>query len=112
MRKLAAASVCALLAAAVSSPAFAQTSEGATMKLSQAECQALWEKADASQGGALSSAQARPYVTNFKAADSDGNMKLTSSEFLQACQKGHVQDSASTGAGSGSSGAGKQMPPE
>jgi hypothetical protein len=111
MKKLAAATVCAALAAAVSGPALAQTADS-EMRLSQAECQALWEKADASQSGALTSAQAKPYVMDFKTADANGDAKLTSSEFLQACQKGIVSDSASTGSGAGSAGESKEMAPE
>lgn len=108
MKKLAAAAACTVIMAAVSGPALAQTQTAPPvepeMKLSQAECQALWTKADASQSGRLSSAQAQPYVTDFTAVDADGDMQITSSEFLQGCQKGFVSDSASTGAGSGSSG--------
>ena len=74
------------------------------VKLTAAECQAIWNKADAAKSGSLSMAQAQPYVTDFKAVDSNGDSKLSASEFQAGCLKGQAHDSASTGAGSGSTG--------
>jgi hypothetical protein len=77
---------------------------GATQKMTQAECQSVWSKADASSAGSLTQAQAQPYVTNFTSADTNKDSKLSSAEFLAACQQGMVKDTATTGSGSGASG--------
>jgi len=87
--------------------AIAQTkspSSGSTgaMKMTQAECAALWNRVDASKAGNLSESQAKPYVTDFKALDTNGDKKLSQSEFQAGCDKGLVHSTASTGAGTGS----------
>lgn len=87
--------------------AFAQTNspsagaKGAT-KMTQAECAALWNRVDTSRAGSLSEAQAKAYVTDFKALDTNHDNKLSQSEFQAGCDKGLVHSSASTGAGTGS----------
>jgi Ca2+-binding EF-hand superfamily protein len=89
--------------------AYAQTSppskqgSGAT-KLSQAECQSLWNTLDTSKSGNITAAQAQPYVTDFKAVDTNNDGKLSLTEFQAACNRGQVHASATTGSGSGSSG--------
>lgn len=91
------------------SAAFA--AEGA-MKLSQAQCANLWDKANASGAPTIDASQAQGYVTNFKAADPDSDGTLTKTEFQAACAKGLVQDSASSGAASGTEGSDDTaMPP-
>lgn len=77
------------------------TAPAPAMKLTQAECQQVWGKIDASKSGAASQAQAQAYVTDFKQADANADGRLSSTEFLSACDKGLVHSSASTGAGSG-----------
>ena len=99
MKKLATATSLAILLGIGSGVALAQGT-----KLSQAECQNLWNQADSAQSGSLSTSQAQPYVTNFKAVDTNADSKLSSSEFLAGCQKGLVHSSSSSGAGSGASG--------
>jgi len=97
--------------------AFAQTSgssgtsaaTGSSMKMSQSECQSLWGKADAGKAGSLTQAQAQPYVTDFNAADTNKDGKLTSAEFLSACQQGHVKSSATTGSSTGATGSSSGM---
>lgn len=74
------------------------------VKLSKADCQSIWSKADSAQNDSLTSSQAAPYVTNFKAVDSNGDGKLSSSEFMSGCQRGLTHDTASSGAGAGTSG--------
>jgi hypothetical protein len=90
--------------------AYAQTStapkSGAgAMKMTQAECQALWNRLDAAKAGNVSEAQAKPYVTDFKAIDANKDGKLSQAEFQSGCDKGQVHSSATTGAGSGTGGA-------
>jgi len=101
MKKLiitAAASV-ALLAG----PAFAQSTspKAGAMKLSQAECTAIWNKLDPSQSGSVSQIAARSYVADFSSVDTNSDKKLSKTEFQAGCNAGKVHDTASTGAGSG-----------
>jgi len=74
------------------------------VKLSAAQCSTLWEKVNASGAATIDASQAQGYVTNFKAADHDSDGTLTKTEFQAACAKGLVQDSANTGAASGTTG--------
>ena len=72
------------------------------MKMSQAECTALWNRVDTSKAGNLSESQLKTYVTDFKAIDTNGDHKVSQSEFQAGCDKGLVHSTASTGAGTGS----------
>ncbi len=74
------------------------------MKMTQAECQALWKQADSAAAGSLSQTQAQSYASDFKGVDKDANGKLSSDEFLKGCEGGLIKSGASTGAGSGTSG--------
>lgn len=71
------------------------------MKMTQAECQSLWNRVDASKGGSITQTQAQPYVTDFKALDTNNDGKLSQAEFQSGCDKGEVHSSATTGSGSG-----------
>lgn len=102
MKKFCAAGVAALLIATGGS-AFAQDETG--MQLSQAECQNIWSRADATGSGSLTPSQADEFISNFSAADVDSDGTLTNAEFLAACQQGLVHDNAATGAGEGAGGA-------
>lgn len=101
MKKLCTASIAALLIA-TGGTAFAQA-EG-EMQLSQAECQNIWNRADAAGSGALSPSEADDYISNFSAADADSDGSLTNAEFMAACQQGLVTDSSAMGAGEGAQG--------
>ncbi len=107
MKKLCTASIAALLVA-FGAPALVQTASAANTKMSKADCQSLWGRADASGSGSLTGAQAQPYVTNFAKVDTNADGKLSSTEFLNGCQKGLVHDSASSGASEGASGSSKK----
>ena len=52
----------------------------------------------------IDASQAQGYVTNFKAADPDNDGTLSKTEFQAACAKGRGQNSASSGAASGTEG--------
>ncbi len=112
MKKLATAAGVAALFVSGAGIALAQQSPSAggaaapSIKMTAAECQGIWQKADASKAGSLTSSQAQPYVSNFKAVDSNADGKLSSAEFLAGCDKGLVHGSGSTGSSSGASGAG------
>lgn len=75
-----------------------------TMKLSQADCQAVWKQADSQGAGSLSQQQAQPYVVDFKSVDANGDGMLSSAEFLKGCGAGAVKSGAGTGAASGAGG--------
>ncbi len=109
MTKITALTVCA--AAMFASSAIAQTtpppassSGSSPMQLSQSECTSLWQTANASNAAGLTEAQAKPYVSDFKAANPDGDTTIDQAEWLAACNKGLVKSAASTGTSSGSSG--------
>ena len=94
------ASLAAAAALAIAMPALAQTTapKSAT-KMSKAECTAAWTKLDASKSGSVSQSQAQGVVTDFKAADTNNDGKLSQTEFLAACDKGLVIASAVPGSG-------------
>jgi hypothetical protein len=82
-------------------------SAGGLQQMSQAECQALWSKANpGAAAGSLSQTQAQPYVTSFSQVDTNKDGQLSQTEFMTGCQAGHVRDTATTGAGSGATGTG------
>ena len=84
----------------------AMVSAAQAAQMSSSECQAVWKKLDTSGSQSVTQAQAQPYVTDFKAIDTNADGKLSSSEFNSGCAKGLVHSSASIGAATGASGAG------
>src|SRR5215469_12056464 len=97
----------AIAALLMAGSAFAQTAtapKSGTTKMSQSDCTAAWNRLDTAKSGSVSQAQAQGVVTDFKAADTNNDGKLTQSEFMAACNKGLV--TASSGSGSGSGGRG------
>lgn len=103
MKHLIIASALALVSATAVNAQSPKPADAAT-KLSQAECESLWGQANPSNAATISQSQAQPYVTDFKAANPDGDGTLDKNEFSKACSMGLVKGSASTGASSGSSG--------
>jgi hypothetical protein len=94
----------AILAAGTSLGAYAQTDpEQGAVKLSAAECASLWNQASP-DGSPITESQAAAYVTDFKAANPDGDKTLEKAEFSKACNNGLVKGGASSGASSGESG--------
>lgn len=92
-------------AALFATGAFAQSPSPSTgTKLSQAECQAIWNSANPAGSASLSMTQAKPYVSDFSKVDSNSDGMLSESEFTNGCNQGLVKSSAATGAGSGASG--------
>jgi hypothetical protein len=92
-----------LLSSAAAFGAFAQAADPGTMKLSAAECASLWNQASP-DGGPITEQQASAYVTDFKAANPDGDTTLEKAEFTKACDSGLVKSGASSGAGTGEGG--------
>jgi hypothetical protein len=92
------------------SASWAQTSPPSSSsgtKLSQSECSGLWQQANPSNASKLTEAQVAPYITNFKAANPDGDTTIEHDEWVAACNKGLVKSSSSSGASSGESGSAK-----
>lgn len=77
-----------------------------TMKMSAAECTSMWNSASP-HGKPITQAEAAAYVTDFAAANPDGDNTLEKHEFIKACDAGLVKSSASSGASSGEAGSGK-----
>ena len=89
----------------MASPAFAQTNNpSGSTKLSQSECTNLWQQANKSGAAGLTQSQSAAYVSDFKAANPDGDTTIDQNEWLAACNKGLVHSSSSTGTSSGASG--------
>ena len=64
-------------------------------KLTQAECDTLWNQANPSGAATITQAQAQPYVTDFKAANPDGDSSSGSERVRDGLQErprqGHGQ---------------------
>lgn len=90
--------------ALLSSPCLAAEPSASNMKLSQAQCDTLWNQANPSKGPTLSQSQAQPYVSDFKSVDTDNDGTISQTEFMTGCNNGYVKGSASSGASSGSKG--------
>ena len=108
------ASLVATTALAIAMPALAQTNtapKNGAAKMSQADCTAAWTKLDASKSGSVSQSQAQGTVTDFKAADTNNDGKLSQAEFQAACDKGLVTASASGSGGRGMTGS-EPTPPK
>lgn len=94
------------LATLASTSAIAQTSPKAPandVKLSQSECTNLWQKAGGSAAG-LTASQSSGFVSEFKAANLNGDTTIDQAEWMAACKKGLVSSSSSSGASTGDSG--------
>lgn len=95
-------------AAIFSSVALADTATKSTnspTRLSESECTKLWQEANPSGAKGLTESQSARYISNFKAANPDGDMTIDASEWNSACQKGLVKSLSSSGASTGESGA-------
>src|SRR6202790_4684356 len=77
-----------LAGAIVASTAFGAYAAGT--QLSQAEGDTLWNQANPKGAPTITQAQAQPYVTDFKAANSNGDSSLDQKEFSAACKSGLV----------------------
>jgi hypothetical protein len=62
--------------------------------LSKAECEAIWNDARP-KGSDMDAALAKPYVTDFKAVDTNTDNHISSGEFYAGCDKGLVHAASS-----------------
>lgn len=84
----------------------------AGVKLSQAECDAAWAKANPGGKDKISAGQAGPYLADVMAANTNKDGSIDQSEFKAACDKGLMKGgSASTGSSSGTEGSGPAHAP-
>jgi hypothetical protein len=89
MNKLAITTGLALLLSTGYAFAEPMTSGRPSAVLTPEQCQEVWTKA-VPKGDALAKKDARPYIVNFKLADTDHNGQISKSEFETACTKGLV----------------------
>lgn len=75
-----------------------------SMKMSQSECTNLWQQANPSNSSGLTASQAKGYVTDFKAANPDGDATIDQTEWMSACNKGLITNTSSSGDSTGASG--------
>jgi hypothetical protein len=102
------AALCANIALAQTSPsANDSVSPSSKTKLSQSDCMNLWQQANTGNSSGLTEAQSSAYVTNFKAANPDGDSTIDQNEWMAACNKGLVKSSSSSGASTGAAGSSK-----
>jgi hypothetical protein len=88
----------------------ATNSPDSAMRLSQSECTNLWQQANPTNAKGLTESQSAPYVTDFKAANPDGDTTIDANEWMTACNNGLVKSSSGSGASPGESGAAKPAP--
>lgn len=89
----------------------ATKSPDSAMRLSQSECTNLWQQANPTSAKGLTKSQSAPYVTDFKAANPDGDTTIDANEWMTACKNGLVKSSSGSGASPGESGAAKPAKP-
>ena len=112
--------IAALAACIGSSAALAQSNNAANpatspnppVKLSQSECSNLWSQVNSSNAKGLTQGQVGNYVSDFKAANPDGDTTIDQNEWMAACNKGLIRNSSSSGASSGTSGSSGAQPSE
>jgi hypothetical protein len=93
MKRLHLAAISAALMCSVASISQAADTTGAAspksnMQLSQSECSSLWQQAASGNASGLTESQASAYVTDFKAANPDGDTTIDQNEWMAACNKG------------------------
>ena len=60
-------------------------------KLSQADCDAVWRKANPSSAATITETEAQQYVSDVAAANPDKDGTLDKMEFTKACEGGLVK---------------------
>lgn len=83
-----------------------QAAQPGAQRLSQAQCQALWSRVNPSGGANVAQAQMTSYTNSFAQADTNSDGQLSQTEFMSACERGMIHDTATTGAGGGTTGTG------
>jgi hypothetical protein len=77
-------------------PAFSQTATSPPpANLSEAQCEVVWARINVAKAGSVTPSQAEGTVSDFKSADTNNDGVVSHAEFLVACNKGMVSDTAS-----------------
>ena len=102
MKRLHLAAISAVLMCSAASISQAADTTGtaspkSNMQLSQSECSRLWQQAASGNASGLTESQASAYVTDFKAANPDGDTTIDQNEWMAACNKGLIKSSSSSG---------------
>jgi hypothetical protein len=84
---------------------------GQGMKVETAECDSLWMKVNPSGAEKVPESAAGSYITDLKAANPDGDGTIEKNEFSDACTKGLIKSSSSSG-GEASGATPKTEPPK
>lgn len=66
-------------------------------KVSAADCETLWKKADAGNKGMISEQAASSYISDMKTINADGDTSIEKKEFMAACDHGLIKQSAVQG---------------
>lgn len=94
---------------AMSASALAQEPSPTMTKLTDSECADLWQKAGGGASG-LTESQSAPYVSDFKAANPDGDTTIDQDEWTAACGQGLVHAASANSASSADSDASANKP--
>lgn len=91
-------SAIALAGLLMAAPAFSQTTAPPSTppgKMSEAQCEVVWARINVAKAGSVTPSQAEGTVSDFKNADTNNDGVVSHAEFLVACNKGMVSDTAS-----------------
>lgn len=74
------------------------------MRLTEAQCESAWSRANPDNKAKISESEASSYISNMKAVNKDNDGTIERAEFMRACDMGLVKSTATTGESSGTSG--------
>ena len=80
-----------VLATASIMPGISAANSPADLKMTKDQCATLWTKAIGTTSGDLAMDMAKPYVTDFKKADTNSDKMLSSTEWMAACDQGNIR---------------------
>lgn len=71
------------------------------MKMSEAQCESIWHKANPGNKAKISESEAKAYISDINAVNKDKDGTIERAEFMRACDMGLVKSTATTGGSSG-----------
>jgi hypothetical protein len=96
--------VCGTAAGAMAEDGSVTVGKAKGVKVAQDQCQTLWAKANPAKKPKISAGQAQPFIADVMAANTNGDAAIDQAEFMAACDKGLIKESASAGGGNASTG--------
>lgn len=84
----------AIIAGGAGGALAADAAKSSAQKMTKAQCETLWKQAGAGASGDLTMDKAKPYAANFKDVDVNGDSKLSSTEWMDGCNKGLIRTAA------------------